>query len=144
MNPAISNSLAILKLQTTLEELPENLVGIPDATHFFAPGAYARSIILPKGSTVIGKMHRHAHINVISYGSVRVSTYEGFKDYSGHNLFVSLPNVKRSVRALEETCWTTIHITNETDLAKIEEDVIIAEDSEEFLSKFREMIGGAE
>jgi hypothetical protein len=144
MNPAISNSLAILKLQTALAEHPDNLVDIPDATHVFAPGAYARTIILPKGSAVVGKMHRHAHVNVISYGSVRVSTYEGFKDYSGHNLFVSLPNVKRAVHALEETCWTTIHITNEADLAKIEEDVIIAEDSEEFLSTFREMIGGAE
>ena len=142
MSVALNNSIGILNLQDAISGMAENMVGIPDATHAFAPGAYARTIILPKGSTVVGKMHRHAHINVMSYGSVRVATYEGINDFSGHNLFVSAPNVKRSVRALEDTCWTTIHITNETDLEKIEDDVIIKEDSDEFLSKMQTLIGG--
>ena len=141
MNPMISNSIGVLKLQSAMSDMSENLDGIPAATHVFAPSAYARTIILTKGSTVVGKMHRHAHVNVISYGAVRVATYEGLKDYFGHNVFVSPPNVKRSVHAMEETCWTTFHVTSETDLEKIEADVIIEENSEEFISKFREMIG---
>ena len=141
MNPAINNTYNILKLQEVIEARDDNLDGIPEATHVMAPSAYARSIVLLKGSTVVGKMHRHAHINVISYGSVRVSTFEGFKDYTGFNVFVSAPNVKRSVHALEETRWTTFHVTEETDLEKIEADVIISEDSEEFLTIMQNLIG---
>lgn len=38
--------------------------------------------------------------------------------------FVSEPGTKRAVLALEDTLWTTVHVTDETDLEKIEEYVI--------------------
>jgi hypothetical protein len=142
MNIAASQTANIINMQAALESSPDNLIDIPDATHAFAPGAYARTIILPAGSLVVGKMHRHAHINVISYGHVCVATYEGVKELSGHNVFTSPPDVKRCVYAKEDTCWTTIHITNETELDKIEADVIIKDGSDEFLSKIQEAIEG--
>jgi hypothetical protein len=44
--------------------------------------------------------------------------------------FVSEAGTKRAVYALEDTIWTTIHVTNETDLEKIE-DYVIAKDYNE-------------
>jgi hypothetical protein len=41
--------------------------------------------------------------------------------------FVSEVGTKRVVHALEETIWTTVHVTDETDLEKIE-DYVIAKD----------------
>lgn len=92
--------------------------------HMFAPGAYAREITLPKGSLVIGKIHRHAHLNFISVGKVRVLTESGPVEMTAPYSFVSEVGTKRVVYAIEETIWTTVHVTDETDLEKIEDHVI--------------------
>ncbi len=93
-------------------------------THTFAPGLYARQMTIPKGGIIIGKIHRHAHVNTISKGRVWVVTEFGKDEIVGPVTFVSQPGTKRVVVAQEETIWTTYHPTEETDLAKIEEQVI--------------------
>ncbi len=92
--------------------------------HHFAPGAYAREILLPAGSMVIGKIHKHSHINVISKGRVAVLTEAGRVDMQAPYTFVSEPGTKRVVYAYEDTVWTTIHVSTETDLAKLEDELI--------------------
>lgn len=92
--------------------------------HHFAPGLYAREIFIPAGILIIGKIHRHSHVNTISKGKVVVATEFGLEELTAPHSFVSQPGVKRSVLALEDTIWTTYHPTDETDLDKIEEYVI--------------------
>ncbi|MFZ6653784.1 hypothetical protein [Undibacterium sp. TJN19] len=92
--------------------------------HLFAPGAYAREMSLPKGHWIIGKIHKHAHLNFISKGRVAVLTEEGPMIIEAPYTFISSVGTKRVVLVLEDTLWTTVHITNETDLEKIEEEVI--------------------
>ena len=93
--------------------------------HHFAPGAYGREMTLPAGMVVVGKIHKHAHINVISKGRVQVFTeQEGVLELAAPCTFVSSPGTKRVVHVLEETVWTTVHVTDKTDLAEIEREVI--------------------
>lgn len=92
--------------------------------HHFADGSYGREIELPAGSRVVGKIHRHAHVNVISRGRCLVATQFGVEELAAPLTFVSKPGTKRAVYALEDTVWTTIHVTEHTDLAQIEADVI--------------------
>lgn len=93
-------------------------------THHFAPGLYAREIFIPAGFVIVGKIHRHAHVNTISKGRVVVATEFGTQELVAPCTFVSQPGTKRAVVAHEDTIWTTYHPTEETDLAKIEEHVI--------------------
>jgi hypothetical protein len=93
-------------------------------THHFAPGLYAREIFLPKGLIIIGKIHRHAHVNTISKGHVIVATEFGTEELKAPHSWASQPGIKRAVVALEDTIWTTYHPTDETNLVKIEEHVI--------------------
>ncbi len=111
----------IMALQDIMAQMPQ--LDAP-VTHHFAPGNYAREIFLPKDMVVLGKIHNHAHINVISKGEVHVVTEFGTERYKAPHTFVSEPGTKRCVIALEDTVWTTIHPTDETDLEKIEEQVI--------------------
>jgi hypothetical protein len=97
---------------------------IPGVKHYFAPGVYAREMLIPQGKLIVGKIHRHAHLNIISYGSVKVSTEFGPMAFKGPYTFTSQPGTKRVVYAEEDTLWTTIHVTEETDLEKIEDFVI--------------------
>lgn len=93
--------------------------------HHFAPGSYGREMTLPAGMVVVGKIHKHAHINVISKGRVQVFTeHEGVLELAAPCTFVSRPGTKRVVHVLEETVWTTVHVTDKTDLAEIEREVI--------------------
>lgn len=102
--------------------------------HYFSPVdenygccAYAREILLRKGSVVIGKIHKHQHLNIISKGKVTVFTEFGKKELEGPCTFVSEVGLKRAVYAHEDTIWTTIHLTahaGEENLDKIEDEVI--------------------
>jgi hypothetical protein len=109
---------------------------LPDCTltHYFSPiddkygcCTYAREMFIPKGTLIIGKIHRHAHLNIISKGKVSVATEHGTKYLEAPCTFISEVGLKRAVIAEEDTIWTTIHLTNknsEADLADIEDEVI--------------------
>ena len=99
--------------------------------HYFAPGAYGREIFIPKGTLLVGKIHKHSHLNMLMKGKVSVLTEEGPKVLEGPLTMVSPPGTKRVVYTHEDTVWVTVHLTNETDLEKIE-DEIIAKTYEEF------------
>lgn len=116
---------AITGLALTLKAQPESIP--PEdfpVKHVFAPGCYAREITMPAGTVVIGKIHRHAHVNVVSAGKVRVLTEYGCEEFCAPYTFVSQPGIQRMVLILEDTVWTTVHITDKTDLAEIEREVI--------------------
>lgn len=92
--------------------------------HIFAPNAYAREMTLPAGHWIIGKIHKHAHLNFVTKGRVAVVTEDGIMFINAPYTFVSSVGTKRLVMILEETIWTTVHITEKTDLEEIEEEVI--------------------
>jgi len=103
-------------------------------THYFTPKdekygccTYAREMLIPKGTLIIGKIHRHQHLNFISKGKVKVVTEFGVKYLEAPCTFVSEVGLKRAVYAEEDTLWTTVHLTQfegEGDLDKIEQEVI--------------------
>jgi hypothetical protein len=97
--------------------------------HHFSLGAYERECHLPAHTYVIGKVHRHAHINIISKGRVLLATPTGFQLLTAPCQFINEVGVKRVLYVLEDTVWTTVHknSSNTQDLAKIEADVIVPE-----------------
>lgn len=103
--------------------------------HSFIDGVYVRTIFIPAGTMLVGKIHKHSHANILSQGEVLVITEEGGREHlKGPLTMVSPAGCKRAVKALTDTTWTTIHRTDETDLEKIEDWVIAKtyEDYEQF------------
>lgn len=123
-----ANILAIQSRMQEAESAGEVVACDIDATfplrHIFAPGNYAREMTLPAGHWIIGKIHKHAHLNFVSKGHVAVLTEEGAMFIRAPYSFVSSPGTKRLVLVLEETIWTTVHPTEKTDLTEIESDII--------------------
>lgn len=112
-----------------LYELQAACANLPDVEfplqHTFAPGVYVRTIFLPAGSVIVGKIHKHRHANILSMGRVTVVTEGGgVEDLEGPLTMVSLPGTKRAVCAHTDAVWTTIHPTNSTDLGEIERETI--------------------
>lgn len=92
--------------------------------HAFAPGAYGRQIFIPKDTLVVGKIHKHAHLNFLMKGKVSVATEEGPVLLEGPLMMVSKAGTKRVVYTHEDTVWATVHLTDKTDLEQIEDEII--------------------
>lgn len=96
----------------------------PKVDHVFAPGVYARAINMPAGTTYTSKIHKTEHLVIVCSGRVTVSTDKEVSVVRGPCIFTTKPNTKRAVYVHEDCVWITIHATEETDLEKIEEQVI--------------------
>lgn len=92
--------------------------------HHFSGNSYAREIFMPAGTLVVGKIHRHAHLNVISQGECYVLTEGGVEHLKAPITFVSLPETKRVVYCVNDVIWTTCHVTDNTDVGAIENELI--------------------
>ena len=102
----------------------------PPVIHHFSKGVYCREMRIPKETLIIGKIHKTSHLNIISKGDVSVRTQFSSERFQAPYTFKSEVGTQRVVYAHEDTVWTTIHPTDETDLEKIEEDIIAKDYSE--------------
>lgn len=111
----------VVRLEAALlkyEQLPEEL------THHFAKGVYARELHIPKGAVIVGKIHRHAHLNFLMKGEISVLTEHGVRRLTAPAVITSASGIKRAGFAHEDTVWVTVHATEETDLETIEAQMI--------------------
>ncbi len=125
---------AILEFQDVMQQMVQAQPTLaPDLplSHVFAPGAYARTIFIPADTVVVGKIHKHAHLNMLMQGRVSLMTEEGPTVLQAPQVLCSKAGTKRVVYAQTDTIWTTVHLTEQTDLELIE-DEIIAKTYEEF------------
>lgn len=114
---------ALLKQQPQLEL---------KVVHHFSKDVYARELHIPAGTILIGEIHKFKNLNILSKGKIQVSTENGLVEIEAPFTVVSPEGTKRVARALTECVWTTIHGTNETDIAKIENH-FIAKSEEDWL-----------
>lgn len=121
---------ALLESGTILLDLP--------VKNYFSKDVYARELLIPKGTVLTGKIHKYANLNILSKGDISVLTEDGIKRICAPFTIVSPPGTKRIAYAHEDSIWTTIHGTDETDLEVIEEH-FTADSYEEYL-KFCEKL----
>lgn len=139
----VNASLAdIQRLQGALSTLPQ--LDVPP-NHHFAEGVYARELLMPKGSLWVSKIHKKQHFAVMAYGDTTVYTErEGKRRLTGYNLMRTEPGTKRALYMHEDTLWVTFHPTQNTDLVKIEEEIIEPDDMDAinaFALDFQRAIG---
>jgi quercetin dioxygenase-like cupin family protein len=121
----------IARLEDKLKDAPQMEMPV---RHHFSHGVYAREMEMTADSLVIGKIHRHRTMNFITKGSMTVISQDGIKHLKVGDFFVSTPGAKRVIVAHEDSAWTCVHGTHETDIEKIEEE-FIAKDYSEVVEK---------
>lgn len=117
---------AILAIEAEALALPPECREQAPLRHHFAPGQYAREIYLKKNTLTGGRIHRHAHVNVLSMGRCLVYTEFGTELLIAPETFVSRPGTKRLVLPLEDVVWTTFHAnpTDSRDIPWLEDQII--------------------
>ncbi len=127
---------SIIGMQEYLKIQEGSVIGDSDRcplTHRFTDGIYVREIMIPAGTPLVGKIHRHDHPNFLMSGTVRMITEDGPEEITGPKVMISKAGVKRALFAVTDLVWVTVHHnpTNTQDLKKIEK-FVIADSYEEF------------
>jgi len=115
------------ELETAMAKLPQVHL---EVKHIFTDGLYVREIYIPAGTIVTSAIHKTEHPFVISQGEIMVtSDNEGSVVYKAPYTGVTKPNTRRALKALSDVIWTTFHVTNETDVDKIGEEILAPKDN---------------
>lgn len=119
---------AIFNLEDYLKTLPQ-----VDITwvHRFTPGLYAREMQVPAGVMMTGAIHKTQHISIFLEGKMIIPDENGgSQEITAPMVEIAQPGIKRVGYAVEDVRWITLHPTEETDVALIE-DMIVTNDPNE-------------
>lgn len=115
----------------TIQSFERQLRGLPqidiETTHHFAEGIYGREIFIPAGTVLTGKIHRTDHLNFLMQGDITVWTDDGMKRLQAPAIIKASAGTKRVGYAHTDTIWVTVHASRETDLEKLEAELIVPE-----------------
>ena len=92
--------------------------------HEWAEGCYIREWNCPAGVLTVSKIHKIAHPFFVMSGEVSVLTEHGVQHIVGPYHGVTPAGTKRVLYTHTPTQWVTVHVTEHTDLDKIEEEII--------------------
>jgi len=98
--------------------------------HIFSPGVYARELTIYAGCVLTGAVHKYEQLNILSSGTMRLLTDDGFKDISAPFTCVSPAGTKRIALAITDCVWTTILATSDTDVESIEKHFVCKTEQE--------------
>lgn len=113
----------VARLESQVADAPQ--VDCP-VQNGFGPGFYARSLLIPAGTVLVGKVHATEHIFMVTQGDISIATDEGVVRVQAPYQAICKPGMKRAGFAHTDTVCVNIHITNETDIAKLEAELIAA------------------
>ncbi len=119
----------IVAFEDALAKVPGAMFGDACAPleHIFGDNLYIRQITMPAGMILTSKIHKTTHPYFIMRGDVSVITEEGRVRIKGPYWGMTKAGTKRVLLIHEETVWITVHSTKETDLEKIEDELIRGE-----------------
>lgn len=113
---------AVDSLHRALVKLPHRECPIVNR---FTPGLYSREMLIPAGTMLIGKVHRTEHQFAVMTGKIFVWVDgEGMREVKAGHVGASPAGARRVGLAVEDTRWITFHPTDETDLTKLEEQLV--------------------
>lgn len=114
----------IRNFESMLRELPQLAI---EPQHTFGPGFYARTINVPAGAVITGKVHATEHLFLLSAGEMLLVTEDGRQHVKAPFQCVARAGMKRIGHAVTDCVCTNVHITTETDLARLESALIVPE-----------------
>ena len=84
-------------------------------------------LAMPQAETetrLVGALHKTNHLFTISQGECVAVTHEGREEIKAPYMGQTHPGMKRVIYAITDTVWTTFHVTEETDVDKIAEQIL--------------------
>ena len=122
--------------KTNLLPLTKDMV---TTEHNFSDGVYIRTITMPPNSLILGAKHKTRHMNIVSKGIVTFSVDGIITTVEAPCMFESDVGVSKVLFNHNEVVWSTVHVTDETDIETLEAiltDYTIGEEQEIIVENF--------
>ena len=101
--------------------------------HFFGPSIYIREVVMPAGTVVVGKAHKHDHLCNMVEGRMIVVGEDGqAREVAAPAVFMAKKG-RKTAYILETVRFQNIYSTDETDVEKLEH--MLVEDSPALLEQ---------
>ncbi len=127
----------ILELEALMKAMPQ--VDSP-AEHYHLSGVYCRSLFIPKGCLLTGKIHNHESIGILAQGTLRITNGETSTVVTAPYITVDKPGIKRLGYAETDCTFITVHRTDLDSIDAIEE-ALVSDSFEEYELKTQQLIG---
>lgn len=115
---------AIVGLEERMLALPQVQI---EVAHLFTDGLYIRQMYVPAGVMWTGKIHKKGHVCVLLSGEMTIVSDQMSERLVAAKSFISQAGVKRAGYAHSASVFMTVHATTETDIAKIEAELIASD-----------------
>ena len=102
--------------------------------HMFADGCYVREIFNPAHELLVTKIHKKTHPFFLVEGEMSILTEDGVVCVKAPHNGITLAGTKRVIYTHTSCRFITVHVTNNTDLKEIENEVIAKDFSDEEIS----------
>ena len=113
----------ILRIEQELLQMPQ--VELP-IEHYQIDGVYARSMFIPAGTILTGKIHNFESIAILAKGRIRITNGTDSYIISEGHIMVDKPGVKRLGYAETDVIFITVHRTDNTEIKAIEKELVSA------------------
>ena len=133
----LGNMPKILELEVLMKAMPQ--VDSP-AEHYHLSGVYCRSLFIPKGCLLTGKIHNHESIGILAQGTLRITNGETSTVVTAPYITVDKPGIKRLGYAETDCTFITVHRTDLDSIDAIEE-ALVSDSFEEYELKTQQLIG---
>jgi quercetin dioxygenase-like cupin family protein len=92
--------------------------------HYFSDNLYSKQINLGAGDLVVQHKHKFDHLSILAKGRVLVLFEEEAVEYVAPACINIVKGLDHAIKALEDSVWFCIHVTDETDATKVDEVLI--------------------
>ena len=116
----LGNMPEILRIEAELLKMPQ--VELP-IQHYQIKGVYARSMFIPAGTMLTGKIHNFENIAILAQGTIRITNGNDSYILQAPHIMVDPPGVKRLGYAETDVTFITIHRTDTTEIDGIENEL---------------------
>jgi hypothetical protein len=118
----LATRAAIEKRKGEMLESP-NRVDLP-VTESLQSGLYTRTLFIPKGCELIGKIHRKPCVNIVAKGDISIMTETGFLRVQAGYSITSPAGIQKIGYAHEDTIFINVFRTDVTDISEVENDLV--------------------
>lgn len=122
------SNLAELGTMPEILCIEKEILNLPQLTlpveHYQIEGVYARSLFLPAGTILTGKIHNFENIAILAQGTIRVTNGTDSYVLTAPHIMVDKPGVKRLGYAETDVTFITVHRTDNTEIEAIEKELV--------------------
>lgn len=112
----------IAALQAVMLASPD-LVELP-VVESLEHGLYTRTLFIPKGCSLVGKVHRKPCVNIVAKGDISIMTETGALRVQAGYSVTSPAGIQKVGYAHEDTVFINVFRTDETDITKMAAELV--------------------